>query len=75
MKTPAAMTVSMLSMAITRFGAILPSINSSGRIGVTSNCSIVPASRSRTTASAVRVTAEVCNNSAVMLGTTNHSCA
>ena len=64
--------VSMLTMAIIRLGAILPIISSPGRMGVTSSCSMVPVSRSRTTAAAVSVTVCICSSVAMMPGIRNH---
>ena len=72
-KTPMAITVSILSMAMITYGIILPIISSNGRIGVTRICSIVPISRSRTTAAAVSARDWVCNNMAAIPGIMNHS--
>ena len=70
-KTPMAITVSMLSMAMITYGTILPIISSIGRIGVTRICSMVPISRSRTTAAAVSARDWVCSSMAAMPGIMN----
>ena len=69
--TPAAMMLSMLNMAMRMLGAILPNINSVGRMGVTRICSMVPVSRSRTTAAVVRTMLWVCRSMAARPGMRN----
>jgi hypothetical protein len=49
-------------------GTSLPAISSSGRAGVTSNCSNVPSSYSRTTDWAVTMTAITCSSIATRPG-------
>ena len=70
--TPMPITVSMLSMAIITYGTTLPTISSIGRMGVTRICSMVPTSRSRTTAAAVNINDWVCSSMAAMPGMMNH---
>jgi hypothetical protein len=52
-KCPKAITSAASKMPRMTYGRILPNTSSIWRMGVTINCSIVPRSRSRTTAEAV----------------------
>ena len=52
-------------------GTVLPTMNSTGRIGVTMICSSVPTSRSRTMAKAVRLTTMISVSVPITPGTKN----
>ena len=53
---PNTATMDTSNRPIRKKGRVLPMMNSTGCIGVTSSCSSVPTSRSRTMAKAVRLT-------------------